>query len=92
MDLILRGLKCRNWELTAPWSGAKVMVPAKFIVGEHDLVYHIKGAKEYIHNGGMKIMVPLLEDVVVLEGAAHFINQEVPDEVNKHIYEFLKKF
>lgn len=92
MGLILRDLKCRNAQLTAPWTGAKVMVPAKLIVGEQDLVYHIKGVKEYIHNGGMKNVVPLLDDVVVLEGAAHFINQEVPDEVSKHIYEFLKKF
>nr|GMD80616.1 bifunctional epoxide hydrolase 2-like [Ipomoea batatas]GME09308.1 bifunctional epoxide hydrolase 2-like [Ipomoea batatas] len=86
-----RALKL-NAQLTAPWTGAKVMVPAKLIVGEQDLVYHIKGVKEYIHNGGMKNVVPLLDDVVVLEGAAHFINQEVPDEVSKHIYEFLKKF
>nr|GMD79112.1 bifunctional epoxide hydrolase 2-like [Ipomoea batatas] len=81
-----------NWELTAPWTEAKVMVPTKFIVGELDLVYHIPGAKEYIHNGGFKNDVPLLEDVVVLKGVAHFINQEAPEEVNKHIFDFLKKF
>nr|GMD80617.1 bifunctional epoxide hydrolase 2-like [Ipomoea batatas] len=81
-----------NWELTAPWTEAKVMVPTKFIVGELDLVYHIPGAKEYIHNGGFKNDVPLLEDVVVLKGVAHFINQEAPEEVNNHIFDFLKKF
>nr|GMD73921.1 epoxide hydrolase [Ipomoea batatas] len=51
-----------------------------------------KGAKEYIHNGGFKNDVPLLEDVVVLEGVAHFLNQEAPEEVNNHIYNFIKKF
>nr|GMD73923.1 bifunctional epoxide hydrolase 2-like [Ipomoea batatas] len=81
-----------DWELTAPWSEAKVMVPTKFIVGDLDLVYHIKGAKEYIHDGGFKNDVPLLEDVVVLEGVAHFINQEAHQEVNNHIYNFIKKF
>ncbi|CAN4105969.1 unnamed protein product [Withania somnifera] len=81
-----------NWELTAPWTGAQVKVPTKFIVGELDLVYHIPGAKEYIHNGGFKKDVPLLEEVVVLEGAAHFVNQERPDEINKHIYDFIQKF
>lgn len=50
------------------------------------------GAKEYIHNGGFKKYVPLLEEVVVLEGAAHFVNQERPDEINKHIYDFIQKF
>ncbi|MCD7454625.1 Epoxide hydrolase 3 [Datura stramonium] len=81
-----------NWELTAPWTGAQVKVPTKFIVGEFDLVYHIPGAKEYIHNGGFKKDVPLLEEVVVLEGAAHFVNQERPDEISKHIYDFIQKF
>ncbi|XP_031097183.1 uncharacterized protein LOC116001445 [Ipomoea triloba] len=81
-----------DWELTAPWSGAKVMVPTKFIVGEQDLIYHLLGAKEYIHNGGFKNDVPLLVDVVVLEGVAHFLNQEAPEEVNNHIYNFIKKF
>ena len=34
--------------------------------------------------------VDLLEEVVVIEGAAHFITQEKPDEINKHIYEFIQ--
>ncbi|GAA0156563.1 hydrolase [Lithospermum erythrorhizon] len=81
-----------NWELTAPWSGAQVKVPAKFITGELDLVYHTPGTKEYIHNGGFKKFVPLLEDIVVIEGAAHFVKQERPEEFNLHIYDFIKKF
>ncbi|KAM3236389.1 hypothetical protein P3L10_016426 [Capsicum annuum] len=81
-----------DWELTAPWTGAQVKVPTKFIVGDLDLVYHIPGAKEYIHNGGFKKDVPLLEEVVILEGAAHFVNQERPDEISKHIYDFIQKF
>ena len=81
-----------NWELTAPWTGAQVKVPAKFMVGELDLVYHIPGAKDYIHNGEFKKDVPLLEEVVVLEGAAHFVNQERPDEISKHIFDFIQKF
>lgn len=59
-------LNCRNWELTAPWTGAQVKVPVKFIVGDLDLTYHIPGVKDYIHKGGMKKDVPLLQDVVIL--------------------------
>ncbi|XP_055804857.1 uncharacterized protein LOC129873717 [Solanum dulcamara] len=81
-----------NWELTAPWTGAQVKVPTKFVIGEFDLVYHMLGAKEYIHNGGFKKYVPLLEEVVVLEGAGQFVNQERPDEITKHIYDFIQKF
>ncbi|GFZ09046.1 alpha/beta-Hydrolases superfamily protein [Actinidia rufa] len=81
-----------TWELTAPWTGSQVKVPAKFIVGDLDLVYNIRGVKEYIHDGGFKKAVPLLDEVVVMEGVGHFINQERPDEISKHILDFFKKF
>ena len=54
-------------------------------MGDLDLVYDFPGAKEYIHGGGFKKDVPLLEDVVVIEGAAHFINQEKADEISSHL-------
>lgn len=67
-------------------------VPAKFVVGELDLVYHMVGTKEYIHNGSFQKDVPMLEEVVVIKDAAHFITQELPDEISKHIYNFIQKF
>ncbi|KAJ6770955.1 EPOXIDE HYDROLASE [Salix koriyanagi] len=82
----------RNWELTAPWTGAQVKVPVKFIVGDLDLTYNSLGAKDYIAKGGLKRDVPLLEDVVVMEGVGHFINEEKADEISKHIYDFFQKF
>jgi hypothetical protein len=51
-------------------------VPTKFIVGDQDIVYNIPGIKEYVHNGGFKKDVPYLQDIVVMEGVAHFINEE----------------
>ncbi|KAL4378049.1 hypothetical protein GQ457_02G002470 [Hibiscus cannabinus] len=82
----------RNWELTAPWTGLQIKVPVKFIVGDLDITYHIPGVKEYIHGGGFKKDVPFLQEVVVMEGVAHFINQEKPEEISMHIYDFIKKF
>ncbi|KAK3016340.1 hypothetical protein RJ639_005724, partial [Escallonia herrerae] len=81
-----------NWELTAAWTGAQVKVPVKFIVGELDLTYNAPGTKDYIHKGGFRKNVPLLQDVVVMEGVAHFLHEEKPDEINKHIHDFLKQF
>ncbi|XP_002516953.3 epoxide hydrolase A [Ricinus communis] len=81
-----------NWELTAPWTGAKVKVPVKFIVGDQDLTYNSLGNKAYIEKGGFKRDVPFLEEVVIMEGVAHFINQEKAEEINKHIYDFFQKF
>jgi pimeloyl-ACP methyl ester carboxylesterase len=83
---------CINWELNAPWTGTQVKVPVKFIVGDLDLTYNAPGVKEYIHKGGFKKYVPFLQEVVVMEGVAHFIHEERPDEINKHIYDFIQKF
>jgi len=82
----------RNWELAAPWADAKVAVPTRFVVGDGDLTYHYPGIQDYIHKGGFKADVPLLEDVVVIPGAGHFIQQEKADEVSNHIYDFISKF
>lgn len=76
----------------APWTGEQIKVPVKFIVGDLDLTYNTPGVKEYIHNGGFRREVPYLQEMVVMEGVAHFINQERPEEINAHIYDFIKKF
>ena len=81
-----------NWELTSPWTGAQVNVPVKFVVGDLDLTYHFPGVKDYVHQGGMKKDVPNLQEVVVLEGVGHFLQQEKSDVVTKHIYDFIQKF
>ncbi|KAL4340307.1 hypothetical protein GQ457_08G001720 [Hibiscus cannabinus] len=82
----------RNWELLAPWAGCEIKTPAKFIVGDKDLVYHMPGMKDYIHNGGFEQDVPLLQEVVVMEGAGHFINMEKPDQITDHIFNFFRQF
>ncbi|CAI9118880.1 OLC1v1020507C1 [Oldenlandia corymbosa var. corymbosa] len=81
-----------TWELTAPWTGCQVKVPTKFVVGDLDLSYHTPGIQDYIHKGGFKADVPLLEEVIVIKDAAHFINQERPDEISKHIYDFIQRY
>lgn len=78
--------------MTAPWTGAQVKVPVKFIVGELDLTYNAPGVKDYIHKGGFKKYVPFLQEVVVMEGVGHFLHEERPEEINKHIYDFIQKF
>ncbi|XP_077217691.1 epoxide hydrolase 1-like [Tasmannia lanceolata] len=81
-----------NWELSAAWTGVQVKVPVKFIVGDLDLTYHMPGVKDYIHKGRFKKDVPFLQELVIIEGAAHFINQERPDEITMHIYDFIRRF
>ncbi|XAR49160.1 Soluble epoxide hydrolase [Bertholletia excelsa] len=81
-----------NWELTATWTGAQVKVPVMFIVGDRDMTYTRPGVKEYVHNGGFKKDVPLLEETVVMEGVGHFINQERAEEISSLIHDFIRRF
>lgn len=61
-------------------------------MGELDLSYNMLGIKDYIKSGEFQKYVPLLQEVVVVEDTAHFINQEKADEINKHIYNFIQQF
>ena len=61
-------------------------------MGDVDLTYNGPGVKDYLHKGGLKRDVPLLEDVVVIEGAGHFVHEERVDEINTHIYGFFQNF
>jgi len=77
-----------NWELLAPWSGAKVMAPALYLVGDRDDVYQVPGISEFVQS--LKSLVPNLAPMVVLEGCGHWTQQERPDEVNSALLEFLR--
>jgi pimeloyl-ACP methyl ester carboxylesterase len=86
---VLYGL-CRNWRLTAPWSGAKIIVPAKFILSENDSGLQSFGTEKYVKSGGLKSNVPNVE-VSIIEGH-HFVQQEKAERVNSEILSFLDKF
>jgi pimeloyl-ACP methyl ester carboxylesterase len=79
----------RNWELLAPFAGAKVMVPALYIAGDRDLVVQFRGAPELIAN--LTKFVPKLRKTIMLPGCGHWTQQERPDEVNAALIEFLRE-
>lgn len=85
-------LSLRNWELNAPWTGSPIKVPAKFIVGDLDTAFYTLGINKYVNSTTFKKDVPLLEEVVIMKGVGHWIQEEKADEICKHIDEFLKKF
>ena len=78
----------RNWELMAPWSGAKVTVPALYMAGERDLVVRFPGAQQLIANLGQ--LVPKLQKTIMLPDCGHWTQQEKPDEVNSALIMFLR--
>lgn len=70
----------------------QIKVPVKFVVGDLDITYNTPGVKEYIHKGGLRRDVPFLQELVIMEGVAHFLQEERPEEISAHIYDFIKKF
>jgi pimeloyl-ACP methyl ester carboxylesterase len=79
----------RNWQLLAPWAGAKVSVPALYMVGDRDLVYRFPGMDQLIPN--LKQHIPNLRDTIILRGCGHWTQQERPEEVNTALISFLKR-
>ena len=77
----------RNWALTAPFQGAKVMPPALFIAGDRDGVITTSMGKRALDTLGTG--VPNLRGKVLIEGAGHWIQQERPAEVNAALLQFL---
>jgi pimeloyl-ACP methyl ester carboxylesterase len=78
----------RNWELLAPYSGAKVTLPALYVAGDRDLVVKFPGAEQILAN--LANTVPQLRKQIMLSGCGHWTQQERATDVNAAIVEFLK--
>jgi pimeloyl-ACP methyl ester carboxylesterase len=78
----------RNWELLAPYNGAKVTIPALFMAGDRDLVMKFKGMDHLMP--ALKTFVPDLRKTIMLPGCGHWTQQERAAEVNAAMIDFLK--
>ena len=78
----------RNWELLAPFAGARVLVPALYIAGDRDLVVAFRGMDQLIAN--LTTFVPYLRKTVMLPGCGHWTQQERPTDVNAALIDFLR--
>jgi pimeloyl-ACP methyl ester carboxylesterase len=78
----------RNWELLAPYAGARVTVPALYVTGDRDLVVSFPGMDQLIPN--LSRFVPQLRKTVMLPDCGHWTQQERPTEVNAEMLEFLR--
>lgn len=78
----------RNWELLAPFAGARVLVPALYVAGDRDLVVAFRGMDQLIPN--LPTFVPHLRKTVMLPGCGHWTQQERPEDVNAALIDFLR--
>jgi len=77
----------RSWELLAPFTGARVTVPALYIAGERDLVLRSAAARDLVTN--LPKFAPQLRKTIILPECGHWTQQERPREVNEAIIAFL---
>jgi pimeloyl-ACP methyl ester carboxylesterase len=78
----------RNWELSAPFAGARVTVPALYLAGDRDPVVAAPGMDQLLAN--LKDFVPALRDARMLPGCGHWTQQERPAEVSAAMIDFLR--
>lgn len=78
----------RNWELLAPYAGARVTVPALYVAGDEDLVVHFRGMDQLLPN--LKKFVPELRQAIMLPGCGHWTQQERATDVNDAMIAFLQ--
>jgi pimeloyl-ACP methyl ester carboxylesterase len=79
----------RNWELLAPFAGAKVTVPGLYMAGDRDLVVGFEGMDRVIAN--LANDVPRLRDKIMLPDCGHWTQQERASEVNAAIIDLLRQ-
>ncbi len=79
----------RNWELSAPFEGAKVNVPALYMAGDRDLVMAFQGMDRVIAN--LANNVPRLRGKFILADCGHWTQQERASEVNAAMIDFLRE-
>ncbi|OBZ67325.1 Epoxide hydrolase 1 [Grifola frondosa] len=76
-------------DLTA-FAGKRIDVPAMFLAGRKDWgVYHSPGALDKMQLEACSRMIA--EDVVLIEGAGHWVQQEQPEQVIYHLKRFLDR-
>jgi pimeloyl-ACP methyl ester carboxylesterase len=77
----------RNWELLAPFAGARVTVPALYVAGDRDLVVAFRGMDQLIPS--LSKFIPRLRRTLMLPGCGHWTQQERPEEVSAAMIDFL---
>lgn len=76
-----------SWELTAPWAGAPITVPALYVAGDRDLVYAFPAMRDLIPV--LSTFIPNLRETIILPGCGHWTQQERPEDVNEALIKFL---
>ncbi|MBA0631803.1 hypothetical protein Gotri_000647 [Gossypium trilobum] len=80
----------RTMMLPCGLDDGKIRAPGLVIMGEQDYIMKFPGLEDYIRSGKVKEFVPNL-DVTFLAQGTHFVQEQLPEEVNHLIISFLNK-
>jgi pimeloyl-ACP methyl ester carboxylesterase len=78
----------RDWELTAPFEGFRLLMPSMLILGEKDVVRAMLDNAQLVEN--LPKHHPGFRGTLIVPGAGHWVQQEQPQAVSKAILEFVK--
>ncbi|KAH9933778.1 Alpha/Beta hydrolase protein [Fomitopsis serialis] len=85
-----RGAQPELYEELAVFEGRKIECPAMFLSGRKDWgVFQAPGALQRMKNDACARLED--EDIVLVDGAGHWVQQEQPEELVKHVERFLEK-
>ncbi|KHG05652.1 Epoxide hydrolase 2 [Gossypium arboreum] len=80
----------RCMQLDCGITNPKVIAPSLLIMGEKDYVMKSPGMEDYIRKGIVKQFMPNLDIIFMSEGN-HFVQEQLPEQVNELILSFLTK-
>eukprot|EP01018_Ginkgo_biloba_P034290 Gb_16223 [translate_table: standard] len=80
----------RDWGKLTQLTEYTIQAPTLLIVGNKDYVQKLPGMEQYINSEMLKAVVPKLTVKYVAEGS-HFVQEQFPEEVNKHILGWLNQ-
>ncbi|MBA0573239.1 hypothetical protein Golob_000522 [Gossypium lobatum] len=80
----------RTMMLPCGLDDGQIRAPGLVIMGEQDYIMKFPGLEDYIRSGKVKEFVPNL-DVTFLAQGTHFVQEQLPEEVNHLIISFLNK-
>ncbi|MBA0572456.1 hypothetical protein Golob_002797 [Gossypium lobatum] len=92
MDLVDPSTPLPPWcmQLDCGITNPKVIAPSLLIMGEKDYVMKSPGMEDYIRKGIVKQFMPNLDIIFMSEGN-HFVQEQLPEQVNELILSFLTK-
>jgi len=78
----------RNWELLAPWHGARITPPALYLVGDRDTVHGFLPVPGSLK--ALREFAPQARDLVQVRDCGHWTQQEQPTVVSDALVDFAK--